>query len=237
MPGKSRTIGATASSSWLHWACRRRHCRRHHYSASPRVSHKRVFTLIRWQPGSANTGFCSIWAISSCEFRASIARTPFCAILWRSPNYRHHYRHQMQLMSMHVLIRRLIIVRVMPIQVSSLIISSSVRSSVPSDISPFCCFAVRHLAGEPRRGGWVGHRAAPVSDLHERCRRSSNSCSSRSEKFSAPIKIKLLLPTPPPPPENHKYPPETRNSMGMEVFLQKNQRTRWAWNWQSHFRP
>ena len=24
-------------------------------------------------------------AISSCEFRASIARTPFCAILWRSP--------------------------------------------------------------------------------------------------------------------------------------------------------
>ena len=32
-------------------------------SASAKVSHKRVFTLIRWQPGSANTGFCSIWAI------------------------------------------------------------------------------------------------------------------------------------------------------------------------------
>ena len=32
-------------------------------SASPKVSHKRVFTLVRWQPGSANTGFCSIWAI------------------------------------------------------------------------------------------------------------------------------------------------------------------------------
>ena len=39
----------------------------------------------RWQPGSANTGFCSTWAISSCEFRASIAWTPFSAILWRSP--------------------------------------------------------------------------------------------------------------------------------------------------------
>ena len=26
-------------------------------AASPKVSHKRVFTLIRWQPGSANTGF------------------------------------------------------------------------------------------------------------------------------------------------------------------------------------
>ena len=49
------------------------------------MSHKRVFTLIRWQPGSANTGFCSIWAFHSCEFRASIARTAFCAILWRSP--------------------------------------------------------------------------------------------------------------------------------------------------------
>ena len=30
---------------------------------SLKVSHKRVFTLVRWQPGSANTGFCSIWAI------------------------------------------------------------------------------------------------------------------------------------------------------------------------------
>ena len=58
-------------------------------SASPKVSHKRVFTLIRWQPGSANTGFCSTWAVSSCEFRASIARTPFCAILWRSPSGRY----------------------------------------------------------------------------------------------------------------------------------------------------
>ena len=33
------------------------------HSASPKVSHKGVFTLVRWQPGSANTGFCSIWAI------------------------------------------------------------------------------------------------------------------------------------------------------------------------------
>ena len=36
-------------------------------SAIPKVSHKRVFTLIRWQPGSGNAGFCSTWAISSCE--------------------------------------------------------------------------------------------------------------------------------------------------------------------------
>ena len=33
------------------------------WSASPKVSHKRVFTLVRWQPRSANTGFCSISAI------------------------------------------------------------------------------------------------------------------------------------------------------------------------------
>ena len=32
-------------------------------SASAKVSHKRVFTLIRWQPGTANTRFCSIWVI------------------------------------------------------------------------------------------------------------------------------------------------------------------------------
>ena len=30
---------------------------------SPKASYKRVFTLICWQPGSANIGFCSIWAI------------------------------------------------------------------------------------------------------------------------------------------------------------------------------
>ena len=56
-------------------------------SASPKVSHKRVFTLTCWQPRSANTGFCSASDISSCGFRASRARTPFCAILWRSPRY------------------------------------------------------------------------------------------------------------------------------------------------------
>ena len=55
-------------------------------SASAKVSHKRVFTLARWQPGSANTGFFAAFEpFHSCEFRASIARTPFCAILWRSP--------------------------------------------------------------------------------------------------------------------------------------------------------
>ena len=31
-----------------------------------KVSHKRVFTLICWQAGRANTGFCSTLAISSC---------------------------------------------------------------------------------------------------------------------------------------------------------------------------
>ena len=54
-------------------------------SASPKVSHKRVFTLIGWQPGSANTGFYSILAISSCGFSGSIVQTPFRAIPWCSP--------------------------------------------------------------------------------------------------------------------------------------------------------
>ena len=34
---------------------------------SPKVSHKRVFTLIGWQPGNANTGFCNISATSSAN--------------------------------------------------------------------------------------------------------------------------------------------------------------------------
>ena len=35
------------------------------YQPAPtKPSHKRVFTLICWQPGSANTGFRSTWAIS-----------------------------------------------------------------------------------------------------------------------------------------------------------------------------
>ena len=42
------------------------------------VSHKRVFTLICWQPRRANTDFCcAFFAISSRDFRASMARTPF----------------------------------------------------------------------------------------------------------------------------------------------------------------
>ena len=51
-------------------------------SASPRVSHKRVFTLICWQPGSANTGYCSIWAISRCGISGvNSANTPLCDTL------------------------------------------------------------------------------------------------------------------------------------------------------------
>ena len=33
--------------------------------------------------------FAAFEPISSCEFRASLARTPFCAILWRSPRVSH----------------------------------------------------------------------------------------------------------------------------------------------------
>ena len=38
-------------------------------------------------PGARPLGFAAFEPFSSCEFRASIARTPFCAILWRSPRY------------------------------------------------------------------------------------------------------------------------------------------------------
>ena len=34
---------------------------------------------------TANTGFAAFESFSSCEFRVSIARTPFSATLWRSP--------------------------------------------------------------------------------------------------------------------------------------------------------
>ena len=36
-------------------------------------------------PGARTLVFAAFEPFSSCEFRASIARTPFCAILWRSP--------------------------------------------------------------------------------------------------------------------------------------------------------
>ena len=37
-------------------------------------------------PGARTLVFAAFEPFHSCEFRASIARTPFCAILWRSPN-------------------------------------------------------------------------------------------------------------------------------------------------------
>ena len=37
-------------------------------------------------PGARTLVFATFEPFSSCEFRTSIARTPFCAILWRSPN-------------------------------------------------------------------------------------------------------------------------------------------------------
>ena len=39
-------------------------------------------------PGARTLVFAVFEPFSSCEFRASIARTPFCAILWRSPSLR-----------------------------------------------------------------------------------------------------------------------------------------------------
>ena len=36
-------------------------------------------------PGARTLVFAAFQQFSSCEFRASIAQTPFCAILWRSP--------------------------------------------------------------------------------------------------------------------------------------------------------
>ena len=36
-------------------------------------------------PGARTLVFAAFEPFHSCEFRASIARTPFCAILWRSP--------------------------------------------------------------------------------------------------------------------------------------------------------
>ena len=37
-------------------------------------------------PGARTLVFAAFESLSSCEFRASIARTPFCAIHWRSPD-------------------------------------------------------------------------------------------------------------------------------------------------------
>ena len=38
-------------------------------------------------PGARTLVFAAFEPFHSCEFRASIARTPFCAILWRSPSF------------------------------------------------------------------------------------------------------------------------------------------------------
>ena len=41
-------------------------------------------------PGARTVVFAASQPFSSCKFRASIVRTPFCATLWRSPCYRGH---------------------------------------------------------------------------------------------------------------------------------------------------
>ena len=50
-------------------------------SASPRVSHKKVFTLI----GARTLVFVALLLFLVAACHPLIARTPFCATLWRSP--------------------------------------------------------------------------------------------------------------------------------------------------------
>ena len=67
----------------------------HHRSANPKVLHKRVFTLIGWQPGSANTVFGSIFAISSCGFSGiNSANALLCDTLALSQSWHFRIREQ-----------------------------------------------------------------------------------------------------------------------------------------------
>ena len=47
-------------------------------------------------PGARTLVFAAFEPFSSCEFRAPIARTPFCAILWSETSKRHLKRQQPQ---------------------------------------------------------------------------------------------------------------------------------------------
>ena len=57
-------------------------------SASPEVSHKRCSCSSVDRPGARTLVSAAFEPFPSHEFRASIARTPFCVILWRSPQER-----------------------------------------------------------------------------------------------------------------------------------------------------
>ena len=56
-------------------------------------------------PGARTLVFAAFEPFHSCEFRASIARTPFCAILWRSPHATRRSRKQSPLLLSTLLIQ------------------------------------------------------------------------------------------------------------------------------------
>ena len=55
------------------------------YQPAPRYHTKGCSRSSVDSPGARKLVFEAFESFSSCEFRAAIARTPFCAILWRSP--------------------------------------------------------------------------------------------------------------------------------------------------------
>ena len=57
-----------------------------HMSANPKYHTKVCSRSCVESPGARTLVFAAFQPFPSCEFRASIARTPFCALRWRSPN-------------------------------------------------------------------------------------------------------------------------------------------------------
>ena len=55
------------------------------YQPAPKYHTKGCSRSFADSPGARTLVFAAFGPFHSCEFRASIARTPFCAILWRSP--------------------------------------------------------------------------------------------------------------------------------------------------------
>ena len=64
---------------------RRNACWGNFFQPAPKYHTKGCSSSSGDSPGARTLVFVAFERFSSCEFRASIARTPFCAILWRSP--------------------------------------------------------------------------------------------------------------------------------------------------------
>ena len=89
-PGKSDKHRAREPRNLTHELYRESAHETHTDQPAPKYHTKGCSRSSADSPGARTLVFAGCEPFHSHEFRASIARTPFCAILWRSPNGRVH---------------------------------------------------------------------------------------------------------------------------------------------------